>query len=576
MGAFLAFLGRDGAAPGEAFARARAWIVDRIGLAAGPEAAGVVHFAPKRALLQGSRLAVGERGWVVLAGSCNRDADAIGREGLGGLDGGHAVAIRDSRGLTVQPDHLGRLHVYWAETPGGVLVSTSSLALARATSPEPDPVAVHEMLLSGDLFGDRTLFRSVRRMLGGRRYRFVDGRLDGVERLPSPVPPDGPLGTGDRIEALVEACRRACTDALRLSERPLADLTGGLDSRLVLGLLLAEGRSLDVTVTGPDQSPDVRVAKSIAGRLGLKLIQRAPTTVSAGRDSFDRVLEAAALCDGEYDAIEYSGIAAVHRANGEEYDGSINGSGGEVYRNYWWNPSHLRGVHDCVAEAVPRFANLCVAPPFMDGTPAAAHFEAEIRRCLEERAGAPAPTQLDHLYLHLRMQSWQGAISSATNRCWPVSSPLMRRGPLDALYALDPRLRLGGRLIHEMMRRLGRGLQNDPLTTGFPPQRPGLLNAWRFLPGLLAMPADLFGRLRSRRERRGKLDPAAAGHLRTLLESGAADYLRPAEMASAALFDRERLAGFLDEARRTGRVSVPLLGRLISVEFALRVAGGGG
>jgi len=572
MGAFLAFSGRDGAAPGDGFAAARAWLLEGIGLPAGSERVDVVHCVPKGAAPQGCRLAtVGQQGWVVLAGNCSQDADTIGVEGLADLDGGYAVAIRDGESLTVQPDHLGRLHVYWAKTPNGVLVSTSSLALARATSPEPDLDSVREMLMSGNLFGDRTLFRSVRRMLGGRRYRFHGGRLDRVEALP-PVPPAGPLGAGDGVDGLLEACRQACTDALRHSKHPLADLTGGLDSRIVLGLLLADGRSFEVTVTGPDESPDVRVAKSIAGRLGLKLIQDGPELGHAARDSFDRVLEAAALCDGEYDAIHYAEIAAGHQVHAEEYDASMNGSGGEVYRNYWWGQRHLEGVHDCVAATTPRFANLCFEPPFLAGTSAEDHFAAEIRRCLEGRAGDPAPTQLDHVYLHLRMQSWQGAIASATNRRWPNASPLMRQGPLRQLYALDPRLRLGGRLIHEMLRRLGRGLANDPLTTGFPPQRPGLLNAWRFLPGLLGVPAEFYRRLKDRRERRGKLNPASAGLIRKLFESGAADFLRPAEMASAPLFDSVKLAAFLDEARETGRVSEALLGRLIAIEFALRAA----
>ncbi|MBW2282555.1 MAG: hypothetical protein JRG82_17595, partial [Deltaproteobacteria bacterium] len=149
-------------------------------------------------------------------------------------------------------------------------------------------------------------------------------------------------------------------------------------------------------------------------------------------------------------------------------------------------------------------------------------------------------------------------------------SPLMRIHALKELYALDPRMRIGSSLIHGLIARLGHGLAHDPLESGFPPQDPGPGNAWRFVPGLFGMPGDLWRRLRARARRRGRSNARDRELVRALCADGASDYLRPHEMASAALFDARALEAFLDTARTTGDVSPALLGRLIAVEFALR------
>jgi hypothetical protein len=54
--------------------------------------------------------------------------------------------------------------------------------------------------------------------------------------------------------------------------------------------------------------------------------------------------------------------------------------------------------------------------------------------------------------------------------------------------------------------------------------------------------------------------------VRALLESGAADFLRPREMALRPLLEEARLEACL------ARPSFPLLGRLIALEWAAREA----
>lgn len=564
MGALLAF---QPAGDGTAFGRARAWIEEGKCLPLHAEAGGRTRLAAF------GRTEVGRspRGWLASAGAWThpdaRDADALlaaveaRPAALDALDGFYAVLWHDeaSGTLTVAPDHLGRLHLFAAETADGAWISTSAVALARVASAEPDPLAVAEFLASGTLYEDRTPFLRVRRLRAGRRYRFRAGRAAGVEEV-------GPASGGD----IVDACRRAAGEAAEAAGRPLPDLTGGLDSRLVVGFLLEAGHRFPVTVTGAPGDPDVRSAARLARALGVDLVVEDAAGLAAARADFAKVRRAAARAEGGYDAIEYAGIAHIHEDHAARWGGSVNGSGGEVLRNYWWGARELAAPGaDAVAVALPRFARPATVPAILAAEHRPdpwRHFREVLGRSLEGRGRLPAHERLDHLYLDLRMQCWQGAIASATNQIWPTLSPLLDRRVLAAVLRAPPRERLGGRLLHALFARWPGPLQDVRLATGGPPRPLTPATVWRFLPALAGL---------ARRARARLLPPRGAADapgVRALLQDGAADFLAPAAMRLLPLLDRAAFEAFRDEGARSGEVSSAVLGRLLALEFALRGA----
>lgn len=578
MGALLAFQPAAGAAP-DRFDVACAWVERAKGLSAAGGSAHVAKFRRRNG--SGALPAFGDRGWVASAGNWRHpdvpgdDNSALlsrlaaeGARVLDGLDGCFALLWHDAATgtLTAMPDHLGRLRFYVAEAPEGLYVGTSPVALARAARRGVDAVAAWELLATGVIYEDRSPFQGVRRLAGGKRYRFIGGRVVGEDEAPRVPPRDGrPEAT---VRDIAAACRAAVAEWFS-DVRPLPDLTGGLDSRLVVGFLLEAGIRFDVTVTGDADDPDVRAAAALARRLGLDL-RRVPNGQGrVAQGSFASVLKAAARVEGTYDAAEYAAIAAVHEPHSSLADLSVNGSGGELFRNYWWDARHVgRKEGDAPGELLRRFTGAVALPPFLAAAQSrdpATHFRGVLERALEGRAGDSLPALFDHAYLHLRMRCWQGAIASATNEFWPTVSPLLLRRPLETLYRLDDRERLGHRLMHALLLSFPEPFHTVPLATGFPPLAPAAANLWRFAPGLLGLPGQFRNRARARL-RRGRADPAAAGPAKALMDSGARDFLRPREMALRPLLDDARLEGFLV------RPSSPFLGRLIALEWALREA----
>ena len=590
MGALLAFQpARDGA-PARAFDRALDWIVAAKGLALSGRA-GEATFVAKfgRAHAPSSNLATSAHGWLASAGTWDHPAakgvddtsgllehlEQRGAEALDRLEGMYAALWYDARDdtLTVATDGFGRLHLFVAEAPDGVFLSTSAIALAAAVSTEPDPLAVYEFLAGGTLYEERTPFRAVRRLAGGKRYRFRRGRLEATASRPAlPCGEPGSGGVADTADRLLAAYDATLERHLGGYQKLLPDLTGGVDSRLVVGFLMRAGRRFDVTVTGDRRDPDARSAARLAARLGLTLVRVPGTAMTEAQGAFPAVERAAIRAEGGYDALLYAGIAAVHDKHAQIYDASVNGSGGEVFRNYWWDRSTVSRP-DAPPAAAHRFAGTAQRPGFLAAEhirDASTHFEEVVTRSL---AGLdlPAHAKLDHVYLMLRMQCWQGSIGSATNQIWPNISPLMWEAPMRVLFGADPLVRMDGHLIFELMSRFSSPFRNRLLATGFPPRRFSLPAFWRFLPGLAVAPFRLWPRVK------GRLVPARPTIadrevVRSVLATGGGDVLDPRGLHLLPLLDRARYETFLARARKEGDVSRALLGRLLTLELAYRNA----
>lgn len=569
-------------------ARAQAWIERKKGLATepcGPHAAKV-----RRKNGTGARAATGPCGWLVSAGTWHhpelgRDDNAallarLTEDAAGVLDeidGFYAIAWfhTPSETLTVALDHLGRHHIYFVEAPEGVYVGTSPAALAVAAGAPPDPLGVWELLACGTSYEERSPFAGIRRMTGGRRYRFRRGRLESATALDHHLfPPHGPAEGLATAEDLAEACQASFGAFVPPGQRILPDLTGGRDSRLLVGLLLEAGYRFEVTVTGDAGNPEVDVARRVARRLGLAIHVVPSAALDAARSSLPGVLLAAARVEGGYDAIEYAGIAAVHERHAGSFDMSLNGSGGEVARWYSWNTSRNRRLGDPVRALMRRFG--ATPPPFMareHQRQPSEHFRGVIQRALAGRGADPIRSHLDHCYLNLRMQCWQGALSTASSERWLCLAPFLLQRTLAVVYSAPERDRSTSHLVHRLFRRLPAPIARVPLSSGYPAVPPPFA-AWRNLPGIRRTAARMWKRGLARL---GWQPPDAHANalVRALMASGGSDFLRPQEMALGWLLDDRALGAFLDRARTEGAVPPALLGRLISLEWAAREACGG-
>lgn len=499
-----------------------------------------------------------------------------------GIDGYFVLAAASGRtgDLHVMTDRVGGLHAYRAIHDGCAIVSTSALVLAAVTGASFDPVAVREMLGSASVFEERSLFLGVEKLAAGTIFTF--GAECAVSRrrwwtLADVLWDRAPEAASvERLAESIVAAQRLLLGAYR---RPILDLTGGFDSRNLLGAALRTGMPFGTVVNGQETDDDVIAAARIAREFSLDHRNQRPG-IDFPEPSFEDFTAACALGDGEANVFDYAPTALAQARTTDGYDLSVNGSFGELCRGYWWD---LLGTHlwsrrrfDARRFAAGRFlgeAAWCEGiTKSLDAPPLAEHFAGAVERSVEDLAGFPDVAKADAVYIRMRMQRWGGRIVSLTSRIRPSAAPFMFRGPLGAAVSMSPGTRLFGRAARHLVHRLNPRLAALPMDNGSPASPITPLNVWRYGP----LAGHYAGKVAARLRRIAGMRPAEASASTTWRAGDVwrlpemADLLRPESMLTRDLLDRAPLTAFLDRCRGERSSPSATLGRIVTLELAAR------
>lgn len=498
---------------------------------------------------------------------------------LAGIDGIFSLAIGDSEKdeLLLVTDRLGSLHLYLAELDGCWIVCTSSLVIGAVSGPPWDLAGCRQFLATGTVFEKHSLFQGIEKLEPATVFRFQGGRLRSKEKYwdIASVMHDRARVEGD-FAKLANALVETMGTIRRNFERPVLDLTGGYDSRAILAAMLRAGGEFDTVVNGPDGHPDVRAACQIAREFNLRHLHQAPRL-----HNVDQVWQAAkeslALTDGEYDVLLYHSVLDVHRRLAERFDVSVNGSNGEISRGYWWELlrpfTGWKGHFDARKIAAKRFTFDGEEPGLLAhefDEDLTGHFAAIIERANAPLASHPNTAKLDNVYLSLRMQRWQGRISSATARLWPCVSPFAFRGPMEIALSTPPRGRERNRMSARVIEHLNPRLAALPLAEGYP----ALPLRWNTLPKFWPIAGEFARRAVGRVHTfaKGGLRAPAARHepFEFWQLEEVRDLLDPARMASRDLYRPQAIRELLENSRKPGFPGAARFGRILTLEMLAR------
>lgn len=470
-------------------------------------------------------------------------------------------------------DPVGRMHVYHASVQSGVrLVSNSALLLAALTNSELDTDSVRDFLAKGTVFGERSLFREVKKLAPGYIYRFRSKQIS-THALTYPsieVPDNEP----DIIRIYEKNVSEALTEALGSNQRPLFDITGGFDSRLMLACAIKSNikENISTVVVGNDEDKDVIVANMIARRFGIQHIHLRPIDDHA-LTAHD-LKKALILTDGEYDAIEYAKIMYTHEILSKEFDISINGSGGEMIRDEWlqvfmrkfgdnksWNPVRL---------ANKRFATDNWAETMLlakSDVSLSEHFSKLIETTVEHLGNVSTFRLVDEVYLYMRMQRWQGRIASATLGIWPNYSPLLAWKSIAIALQLPLGIRQGGRMPRLLLEHINPSLADVPMVDGAPASPLHLTNAHRHIPRYWSKLQYYMNAVYKRviADRNNRSHTVSSEVIPELFSS----FLNPKDMQSSKLYITNVLEKTIGMAINS-RLNREHIGRLLTIELVCR------
>ena len=197
-----------------------------------------------------------------------------GCEALGHLNGGVCAAVwkRDVQRLSLVTDFLGLRPLFYLQQPGRLAFASEIKALLALgwIQPSINEEALAEWLAFEVLDGDRTLFKDIKRLPPGsvliwegeqtKVYPYI--HLGYSEELSS-------WSESQWVEAFIETLGQSLQRRLDNPQGYVLPLSGGLDSRLLLGLVSTRLQQVLPLVTyGERSSRDVKRAKEVGKTLG--------------------------------------------------------------------------------------------------------------------------------------------------------------------------------------------------------------------------------------------------------------------------------------------------------------------
>lgn len=419
--------------------------------------------------LVGQLLYRGEDGITALRRYCaDLAAGSLDRERIVGQ---FAAIVKDELGLRLVTDPYGFFHVYLNEVAG--IASSSFWALLELLPKiTVDAAGVYEYAWNGTTFGDKTFVKEIRRLPAHTRIKFGGGII--LESTAMPAPPAiiaRSRSLHSYVDEHAERLRLVFGDlAAAFGDKLSVSFSGGYDSRLVLAGLRTAGVRPGLFVYGKDDDIDVAIARQIAAgeRLTLEVIDKNRLAIEG--DEPRRKHQAQDFVSFDFwrvDGIFDDGSDALDRRRRHE-DGRIplNGSLGEIYRNFFYIPDRRLTLGDVVDSFFSRYnSSACTerfrVPEYAAGLVRA--FQSALG-CDEEQVSR---TQVESLYPLVRGRYWTGRDVTLNLRFGRMFFPFMQAQLIDGTAEIPIRFKNHGLFESRLIERLDAVIARYPSGYGY-------------------------------------------------------------------------------------------------------------
>lgn len=501
------------------------------------------------------------------------------------VEGSFAVIAHDgpNRTCAMAADFNNTVPVYYGVVDGSLFVSSHELVLARFLEAAVDPEGFAQTVHLKLTWGERCRFKGIRKLLPCQAATFDAQRNVKAETYWRPA--DEPLWEND-FDGAVERWGAMLRSKVELfhacsSNKDLVcDFTAGEDSRLLLSQCHASGLPFTAQVTGSDDSTDVRVAREASRKAGFELLVYPAATLSE-----DQVLEHATfIClvnDGYQDYLKACSAFATEQASPVLYYDHVKfcgAPGGEAFRGSYYlrgrafRPS-ARGAFD--SRFFVKLKYLLDFHPGLTRHPdgeVLAGILSLVDRALDEVRDLPTGLKIDHL---LRaFQTCNTGLIYKNPRYLPFATRDMTR----SIYSLWPHFKRGGRLTKACTEKLFPELAWVKTQNGVPTVRRTPARFHLFLPERLAFAKHVWSGTTSRLLKVTQSNKAYyrwdrhAATIATMLSRPPFSewFASPATMLTGEFYNPDVLSRILAGARAGHTKYVPILGRAISQELAVR------
>ncbi len=380
------------------------------------------------------------------------------------------VIIKKDTHLYLLTDPMGGSRVYQNDERN--FWSSSFLAAATVCDGlSPNQQAVYEFAFQETTYGTDTVFREVT-------------CLDSLKVFE--ITPDGLIARDKNLDFNFQTSTASRNDLLQKTShllrevvKPVCDiyankihtaLSGGYDSRLMLALLQECGTMPGVYVYGPDNSPDVAIARLIADGEGFPLdhINKARYPVPS-RDEYPNVIQdnfyALDGLPGE-SIFDFGANVATRRKRADNGYMVFNGGGGEIFRNFFYLPDGNYTVSDLISCFYSRYSTEYCQDNFN---------ETQYRECLHDKIrvalGASSDrlsrTEVEYIYPAFRLRYWTARDNNNNCRLGPYLTPFMSYSLIRQALSIPLKMKNHGQYQAELIRIINPKLASYPSDYGY-------------------------------------------------------------------------------------------------------------
>jgi hypothetical protein len=379
--------------------------------------------------------------------------------GLNRYEGAFALAAWDARkrqGWTVN-DQVSMLNLYYGEYDTGLYVSTNATSLARALGLGLDPCGVQELLARDVLLAPTTMFAGLRRVNIGEHVRYREGVLSHGKHWHGYEPEVGYRNVREAAEAAVAVAVDRIARYATSAGPVISDLTGGLDSRLLISAAHAADVEPAVTVNGPPDSQDVWIAHQVADAMRWDMryfdtqsLWPAELTPEVRRELLYRTNGELPFTEAYFHLLSRPQLA-------QDFNLHLSGSGGELLRYHPWSQEFFGIGQRRLAntERVLDYRFLTnVPPPSLFSQNWLPTFRAGLKSRIEaicrEQPGTRTTQQLDAVHIW-KLTSHSSLYTSAVYNWLPSVAPLLSAGLVKVAIAMPWKMRLTSQLERQMI-----------------------------------------------------------------------------------------------------------------------------
>jgi asparagine synthase (glutamine-hydrolysing) len=370
-------------------------------------------------------------------------------------------------------DHCGLQHLFFHQGPEFAVLSNHLLWLACLIKAGIEVTSLGLLGLIGHSLEDRTPFVGIQKVNRGCLVRLQDGHC----RVESYLAPDSRSDRAglckDLVAEGVELLRSGIGACLQAFPDCDLELSGGLDSRLILAGIPAEQRArMGALTLGEEGSRDRVIAGQIATRYQMKPkvvdlhhLAKLPT------DQLLPLIRKASL-KTFFLSNPFSRAVLEYVNDSIEQNPRFSGQNGEFARGFYYaGQTQSAEVTSGLVAALARwriFTHQSFDLSFFSG-----EWGENIRdKCLTlleqmlTEYALPWLESTDELYLVGRMQHWVGIEYSAASQDRIILAPFFNSHFLEWARSCPPAWKRGSSLAAELLEQLDPGLASFPLATG--------------------------------------------------------------------------------------------------------------